>query len=518
MNETLNYKLPKLLTAITRPTVPLSDSSTVTGATGDSISVKYGAVWARTGTVPKQTRSPVFSFIYVYINYSSRPLAVIRIMAPRRRDGQRKLSSYPLYSTTFILHRISPLYIGDTPKLLQNEYLAEHARRFRDILKGDVLRGVHIHSELSIHEGLGKAGGLEECRWTVLDDEQTWAETQKRQLAHEEGNGTPRAEASALNAAKAKGVLVEIEYEKITYQAILLGDPQPQTPETDDGFIHLPLLLTRMPGALRATFLEYLATTFDTRTSQLKLPTDFLPTVLERFFADLTADQNTPQRSETIKSIVGDVQLTFKFSASIPPLLRSFDLDIPSTDLPLFLSAGQNLLLAKSHPSTSPAHRKRKREAAAPHHSTTEKNVQGPFLTALSSYLASHMALNLSHPGIAISKVACRAFVLGAEGKMKLFQPLHNSTDNHNNNNNDEEIRPPRAAKTALQNLLISIVQGARSKRALLEVSSRNSSYYERQGLEKSSSSSSSSTRSEHVDIDLPPPYELHDSSGVGLR
>ncbi len=413
-------------------------------------------------------------------------------MAPRSLEERGRRSKYPLYSTTFVLHRVSPLYIGDNTTPLNNEYLSGHARRFRDILKGDVLRGVHIYSEIGNHQTLETACGLKECRWTVLEDEQAWTNARKRQLVDEVSDDTPRTAPAAVDAGKAKGILVEIVCEKITYQAILLCDPQSVTAENDDGFSHLPLLLTRMPNTLRTTFLDYLASNFDTRISQMKLPANFLPTALERFFTDLVVDKDRLQRSEIIKSIVGDVQITFKFSESVTPLLKTFDFDIPKADLPLFLSAGQKLL-AKSQSAAVTAGRKRKRNSIE-----SGKHEHGPFHTALSSYLTSHMALDLSHPGITISKIACGAFVLGAEGKMKLFSPAPEARAD-----DEEEGALASSAEKAMQNLVISVMAGAKSKRALRGVT--RSPHTGRQGVERGTV--------EQVDVDLPPPYELHDPS-----
>jgi hypothetical protein len=43
------------------------------------------------------------------------------------------------------------------------------------------------------------------------------------------------------------------------------------------------------------------------------------------------------------------------------------------------------------------------------------------FTAALAHYIDGHLALNINHPYVAISKIACGAFVLGAEGRIKIF-------------------------------------------------------------------------------------------------
>jgi len=48
----------------------------------------------------------------------------------------------------------------------------------------------------------------------------------------------------------------------------------------------------------------------------------------------------------------------------------------------------------------------------------------GPFLVSVSHYLASQLALDINHSGISLSRVACGAFALGKEGKLKIFVPV----------------------------------------------------------------------------------------------
>jgi len=50
-------------------------------------------------------------------------------------------------------------------------------------------------------------------------------------------------------------------------------------------------------------------------------------------------------------------------------------------------------------------------------------------LMAIKHYIEGHMALDMNHENIKISKIACAAFVLGSEGKMKLFAPQPTSAE-----------------------------------------------------------------------------------------
>ncbi|KAI9879837.1 MAG: hypothetical protein M1830_006860 [Pleopsidium flavum] len=333
---------------------------------------------------------------------------------------------YPLYNTTYTLHRLSPLYHGAAP-LLDDATLADHARRFRDILKGDVLRGVRVGLGDN-DEGLERAGSLQGCRWTLLGHERAWAERNG-------GSGAPEAKGKGVN--EVAGVLAVIQYEKNTYTAVMLRESRENGAMMDGGFSHLPLLMTRMPAPLRETFLDYLSSTFDTRPSPIKLSSAFLTSSLEHYLDDLTTGQDRLQFSANMKTIVKDIQVTLALSPPVAPLLKNLDITISQDDILRFLSRGKRI--RQQQPATDTAlSRKRKLSSLE----CTDFAQPGPFTAALSHYMDAHLAMSLTHPDISISKIACGAFVLGAEGKVKIFAPENVSELDEEK----EELSPGRKA------------------------------------------------------------------------
>lgn len=331
-------------------------------------------------------------------------------MASQNPKSKGNEVPYPLYNTTYTLHRLSPLYHGTAP-LLDDATLAQHARRFRDILKGDVLRGVRVGIGGN-DEGLGRAGVLQDCRWTLLGNERAWAE--------QDGGGGVY-EADDVRVDEIAGVLAEIQYEKSTYTAVMLRSWQEKEAVTDEGFTHLPLLMTRMPAPLRETFLDYLSTTFDTRPSPIKLSSAFLTSSLENYLQDLTSGGDRLQSSTNLTTIVKDIQLTLVFSPPVAPSLKSLEITISQDDILRFITRGKKLVQHQQTPEDTTLLRKRKFSSIE----NQDLARLGPFTAALSRYTNAHLAMPLTHSDISISKIACGIFVLGAEGKVKIFAP-HN--------------------------------------------------------------------------------------------
>src|SRR5436305_11203048 len=66
-----------------------------------------------------------------------------------------------IHNTSFSLTRLTPLYSFNTSRL--NHY----AREFRDIVRGDVIRGVHVNTQPS---DKAKSSPLRSCDWTIEND------------------------------------------------------------------------------------------------------------------------------------------------------------------------------------------------------------------------------------------------------------------------------------------------------------------------------------------------------------
>lgn len=337
---------------------------------------------------------------------------------------EASVQQYPLYNTTFSLHRVSPLYIG-THLQLNNVKLREHARQFRDILAGEVLRGVRIGLAPE-HDTLARVGALQTVTWRLLPEEEAWA-TEETQVDSDD---------TTTVLTSSRGMLVTVTYEKMAYKAILLRDDRTSDADTTIGsvregmeeFQHFPLLLSKMPGPLRETFTDYLSTTFDTRISPLHLSSEYLTDTFEHYISDLSNDEDGElmdmiDRSRTLRTIIKET--LFVIGLDLPSTsLKTIDISIAREDLPRMIARGKKL--------------------------GRQSDGESPFLDALAAYITGHMALDMRHEGVKIVRIACGAFVLGAEGKIKLTQPT----------SGEDDISPQRRAMRRLINDLVSTAIG----------------------------------------------------------
>lgn len=300
---------------------------------------------------------------------------------------------HQLLNTSWTIHRLSPLHHEkEFPTLLGNTAaLQTYASRLRDQLTGAVFAGLGLQPGGPVggeDESLSKTGSLKNCNWEMLS---AWS-----QLTDDGGGSTSPA-----------GILVTLEYENIVYKAALLADPGIRSAqEEEEESTYLPLLLTRLPNPLRQTFISFLSSNFDTYCSTLRLPQGFLCSTLERYFNIFTSNAQT-EGLDMLGDALKDLHLTLSFSNSVAPDLRTLSISIPRGSLTTFLSA-------------TPA----------------SEGGQHPFLANISSYLDKHLAMNLdlsSRSGTAqptptqkhvrLSKIACAAFVVGGEGRLKLVLP-----------------------------------------------------------------------------------------------
>ncbi|KAF9693311.1 hypothetical protein EKO04_008927 [Ascochyta lentis] len=283
---------------------------------------------------------------------------------------------YPLYNRTYNLYRLSPLHHGDTP-LLAERTLRTHAKRLKEQLKGDNVRGVQV--DFASAEDTAKLGPLEECSWDLVGDEDSWID-HHHQLQDPEASQPP----PPPPPTEVRGIEVSLEYEKQSYNALFLRDPSNTV--APDGFSALPLLLVKMPGPVREVFLQYLRTTFDAHVAPLRLSSTFITASMETYFKHLSASSSTQSIQDVVRQL--NVQLAFPNTTS---LLKHIDITIAAADVPGFVARGKH---------------------------ARDK----PFTTALSSYLAKHLALDVSHPKVQISRISCNSFHLGTE-RLKLAAP-----------------------------------------------------------------------------------------------
>ncbi len=329
---------------------------------------------------------------------------------------------YPLYSTTFTTHRLSPLFHSNVT--VDNTTLSQYASQFRDVLTGEVLRGVRVGLGAD-DETLARVGALRTVRWNLLRNEDDWEpDADETQM-----NGDD----TTIQERGHTGIIVEIIYEKSTYSAILLHDVEKQGRDETAGFSHYPLLLTRMPGPLRETFLDFLAATFDTRASILLLPSQFLAETAEKYLANITSTENGPLDTEpatrVLRTVIKDILITLTFDVpGMTSSLKIMDITIPKDDSWRMIQRGRKLL-----------------QVVDGQQNGNNTKVPRPFTRALKQHVDAHLGLKLDDPRVKISRVACGTFVLGTEGKIKLSVPASAP---------DDEDLQSKATKALLAGLL----------------------------------------------------------------
>jgi hypothetical protein len=286
---------------------------------------------------------------------------------------------YPLYNRTYNLYRLSPLHHGETP-LLNGQSLRLHAKRLKEQLKGDNVRGVQV--DFAAADDTAKLGPLEECDWDTIGDEDAWIDRHRQSLEPEASQLS-----FALSPDRARGIEVSLEYEKQSYNALLLRDPG--VTSSPGGFTSLPLLLVKMPGPIREIFLNYLRTAFDAHVAPSRVSSAFITSSLETYFKHLSANTSTQSIPDVIRQL--HIQLAFPTTTT---LVKHVEITIAGTDVPGFVNRGRLLKGASDK----------------------------PFTTALAHYLKTHLALDMLHKKAHISRISCNSFHLGTE-RLKLTAP-----------------------------------------------------------------------------------------------
>jgi hypothetical protein len=294
-----------------------------------------------------------------------------------------------------------------------------------------VLRGVRIGLATD-DDAIARVGVLKSVKWSLLRNEEGW------QSAADETQMT--GDATIMQQTGSIGILAEINYEKLAYSAILLKDVR--KPGQDDivGFSHYPLLLTRMPASLRETLLDFLAATFDTRASILKLPSSFLAETAEKYLANITTADNgsleSDEATRVLKTVIKDILITLSFDIpSVSLSLKTVDFTISKEDSWRMITNGRKLLQIEENKQNSDA------------------KISRPFTRSLTHHVNAHLGLKLDNAHVQISRVACGAFVLGTEGKVKLSAPP--------NVGDEEDVQ--RNATKELLNGLIELATGGKT-------------------------------------------------------
>lgn len=296
------------------------------------------------------------------------------------------VEAYPLYNTSWTLYRASPLYhtvLG--PGLFHGPTsLKAYSAQLRIWLRGDDSFAGGVGSP----DDLLNTGALKHCAFTQLPTQHHSQEATR--------------DTNAYHGYDTSGLLLSIAYEKAYYKAILLY-PQggSEVTETSDS-TSLPLLLVRMPGPLRQTVFEFLAKTFDTHISPLTLQSPELVGILERYLATLW--EPSALSMALIQPTIRDLVLTFTMAHPISPSLRTMEARLESSTVLKLMKRAQH----------------------------TPGNAW-PLLRNIGAHLQDRTGLNVNNAfylhkednggSMRLSRIACGAFVLSEDGRLKLVDP-----------------------------------------------------------------------------------------------
>ncbi|RYP70217.1 hypothetical protein DL771_005604 [Monosporascus sp. 5C6A] len=316
------------------------------------------------------------------------------------------------FNTTFSTYRVSPLHIGS--QALTASRLQTLSRRLRDFLIGDTVRGVQVNPALESDATLGRAGALEHVEWrwvrltrllatgtTVREGRETsmgpetGAEPEEEERSRRRGRARgganaragarPRAqEKEAAGDATQKALCLVLAYEKATFSAILLPDMTNPTQDargaeiwslpwtsskttTTAGteqagrgaaFLHLPLLLLRLPTPLKSALLDFLSSTLDCRVSPLRLGTQTLVRCWEDWLArndrggvihqqqqkDVTLTLGFHLEPARVKGDTQEEEGGNGSKETVPQLgLKALEVVIPAEEIVRFLRAGEKI-------------------------------------------------------------------------------------------------------------------------------------------------------------------------------
>lgn len=376
------------------------------------------------------------------------------------RSGADEEVLPPFFNTTFSTHRVSPLYVGKQD--LTTPRLKQLAHRLRDTLVGDVVRGIQVGLE-STDTPAGQVGSLKSV-------EIRWFHAQKllsRELSFTEQDGSAGLADSVMRQwnrlpdAQKRGLWIEIQHDNASYVALLLpGHPgavkdrrtrtngwamqsDGQAPEStidQSQFLHLPLLLLRMPQALKGVIGDWISTTFDCRVSKLSLGTRTLVTVWEDWIKTIglpgkgpdfaiSLAFNAPIAKKERSGAAESKEESDHDGMSTDPGLRSMDITIAPQDLRRFFRRGEQsgeLFRSSSSGPWENDNRERRRLAGGNADDgwgwrTSQEPDDQPFTEALARYLDHHLALNMFHPSVRVVQISCGGFVL-AQSRLKIVR------------------------------------------------------------------------------------------------
>lgn len=471
----------------------------------------------------------------------------------------------PFLNTTFTTHRVSPLYVGPHP--LTQDRLHVLSQRLRDLVVGDVVRGVEVGLDRGADDAaMRRAGALETVAmgWVRLEalvgsyvgdqeeeEQQQQQKQRQQQQQHADGAGDVSGVSldsgggSAGSPGKRRALQIVLQYENAECAALLLPALRPTAAPTrvdapseeqeqqeagprtdasagastslfgfaasrpgggdqdDADFLRLPLVLLRMPAPLRTVLLDFISRTFDCRVSSLSLGTRTLVGALERWMGDsgvptrgplakdvvlslgfygptVTRQQRLPQKeaAPTAEADGGDEAGRARAQDSALGV-KSIDAIIPNQDLRRFVRVGSGSATSRNaakagagHARDVFGHAKRRRlggdkdeeswtwrrwdvDGSTKQPGTDQADVRPqPFTEALAQYVRENLALDMFHPAVRVTKIACGGFVL-SEGRVKIFGVVPRG---------DEDVGMSATAQRALWAVLEALLERAQLK------------------------------------------------------
>ena len=327
-----------------------------------------------------------------------------------------------IFNTTFSLHQASPLFVGSDG--LSAARLATLEQRLRDILVGDVVRGVEVGLGNDSSNAMGGAGVLEAVTITMVATD-----------------GVIATSESALQ--------LSLQYENALCLCVLL--PLPEAAEHSTKYslgagraaMHFPLLLLRMPLALKSIIINFLSDTFDCYVNPIKLSGMDIIRNWELWARETGVPTTGPLAKDTVLTLsfclaklkglahLEDTEIGVDLTASPVAAveatstlnsaslgIKTIDIFIPNEDLHGFIAVGrQDKALTRTGLE----------ESGGPSSLDIDSM---PFSYALACYVKHHLALDMAHPAVTIVRIACGGFVL-AESRLKLFSTPDSSRDLH---------------------------------------------------------------------------------------
>jgi len=212
-----------------------------------------------------------------------------------------------VHNTSFTLTRLTPLYSFNPARL------PHYARELRDIVRGDVLRGVQISTAASDR---AKSTLVRSCEWTI--------------------------ESGLLPTEQFDSVMIKIIWEDgSTFTAFMIPNytmfehmSLRKRKRDGEDFTSLPLLLTKGPQVVTQQLINYIATRFDVKASEVSLPADLLAECLQGYlelvFRD-DASQRTIDRHIRIVELVYAVMEPSK--SKVKGALRRITFSLGASDV-----------------------------------------------------------------------------------------------------------------------------------------------------------------------------------------